>query len=85
MLATKSPIPDETGSASHATRLIGVADVRTMFGDISDMTLWRWLKDADLQFPKPIYVQRRRFWREAELIEWIGNRPRECGRDNTQK
>lgn len=77
MLAKKSPIPDETGAASHATRLIGVADVRTMFGDISDMTLWRWLKDADLQFPKPIYVQRRRFWREAELIEWISNQPTE--------
>ena len=50
--------------------------------DISDMTLWRWLKDANLNFPKPIYVQRRRFWREAELIEWISNQPREMSDGN---
>lgn len=77
MLAIKIPIPDEIAEAGRPHRLIGVADVRIMFGDVSDMTLWRWLKDVDLEFPKPIYVQRRRFWREAELIEWIGNRPRE--------
>jgi predicted DNA-binding transcriptional regulator AlpA len=77
MLATDIPIPNKTADAGHANRLIGVADVRKMFGDISDMTLWRWLNDVDLEFPKPIYVQRRRFWREAELIDWIGNRPTE--------
>ena len=77
MLATDIPNLDETAVAGHANRLIGVADVRKMFGDISDMTLWRWLKDVDLEFPKPIYVQRRRFWHEAELIDWIGNRPTE--------
>jgi predicted DNA-binding transcriptional regulator AlpA len=77
MLATEFPIPDETAEVEQPHRLIGVADVRKMFGDVSDMTLWRWLKDADLKFPKPIYVQRRRFWREAELIEWISNRPTE--------
>ena len=59
-------------------RLIGAADVRAMFGDVSDMTIWRWLKDVDLNFPKPIYVQRRRFWRESELAEWIDCQPREA-------
>lgn len=77
MLSTKIPIPESTPASGQAHRLIGVADVRTMFGGISDMTLWRWLKDAELEFPKPIYVQRRRFWREAELIEWIANQSRE--------
>ncbi len=77
MLSTKIPIPDDTARTDLAHRLIGVADVRAMFGGISDMTLWRWLRDAELEFPRPIYLQRRRFWREAELIEWIGNRPRE--------
>lgn len=58
-------------------RLISASDVRQMFGGVSDMTIWRWLQDADLHFPKPIYVQRRRFWREAKLIEWIEKQPRE--------
>jgi predicted DNA-binding transcriptional regulator AlpA len=46
--------------------------VRTLCGDISDMTLWRWL--ATRNFPKPIYIGRRRFWREAEVIEWLDAR-----------
>jgi predicted DNA-binding transcriptional regulator AlpA len=48
-----------------------------MIGNVSDMTIWRWLKDEKLSFPKPIYVQRRRFWRESELLSWINNRPSE--------
>lgn len=67
---------DET-IARNPHRLIAAVDVRAMFGDVAEMTLWRWLKDANLNFPKPIYVQRRRFWREAELIEWINKQPRE--------
>lgn len=58
-------------AATSLYRLISIGDVRRMFGDVSDMTIWRWQQDADLNFPKPIYVQRRRFWRESELIEWI--------------
>lgn len=77
MLSTKIPVDVDTTRSGFEHRLIGVADVRSMFGGISDMTLWRWLRDADLEFPRPIYVQRRRFWREAELIEWIGNQPRD--------
>jgi len=75
MLATKIQSPEEPVEATKLHRLISVSDVRALFGNVSDMTIWRWLKDADLNFPKPIYVQRRRFWREAELIEWIDNRP----------
>jgi predicted DNA-binding transcriptional regulator AlpA len=34
---------------------------------ISDMSLWRWLHDKDLQFPQPIYVAKRRYFDEDEL------------------
>jgi predicted DNA-binding transcriptional regulator AlpA len=37
---------------------------------ISAMTLWRWLHDADLGFPRPIDIRRRRFFRLAELEAW---------------
>jgi predicted DNA-binding transcriptional regulator AlpA len=36
----------------------------------SDKTLDRWLKDEGLGFPRPIYIRNRRYFREAELIEW---------------
>lgn len=52
-------------------RRIPAAAVRVICGDISAMTLWRWLDDEDLNFPKPIYIGRRRYWREADVIEWM--------------
>lgn len=40
-------------------------------GGISDMTLWRYLNSQDVGFPKPVYVRRRRLFREADVAEWI--------------
>ena len=34
---------------------------------ISDMSLWRWLHDQKLLFPRPIYIRRRRYWLADEL------------------
>jgi hypothetical protein len=35
------------------------------------MTLWRWLADNKLNFPRPaLRVRDRRFWSEADLIAW---------------
>ena len=45
-------------------------DVRARYGGISTMTLWRWLRDPDLSFPQPRYINRRRYWDEAELDEF---------------
>lgn len=44
--------------------------VRARYGEISDMTLWRWLNDPDMGFPKPRYINRRRYWLEDELDEF---------------
>ncbi|YBV97399.1 DNA-binding protein [Phyllobacteriaceae bacterium JZ32] len=38
--------------------------------NITDMTLWRWLQDSELDFPKPTKINRRRYFLEAELIAW---------------
>lgn len=48
-------------------RLVGAAQTRRFFDDISDMTLWRWLENEELGFPRPIYINRKRYWRMAEL------------------
>lgn len=50
--------------------LIQAAEVRRIFGGISDMSLWRWLADPALDFPKPIKIARRRFWRSSEIAAW---------------
>tara|TARA_B100001971_G_scaffold207828_1_gene228588 strand:+ start:732 stop:941 length:210 start_codon:yes stop_codon:yes gene_type:complete len=47
------------------------AAVREICGGVSDMTLWRWLNDPALNFPKPIKIQKRRYWREADVSEWL--------------
>jgi len=50
--------------------LIHAAEVRRLFGDISDMTVSRWLKDEDLNFPRPIMIRRIRYWRRRQLLAW---------------
>jgi len=56
------------------TRVLSAAVVRHVCGGISDMTLWRWLNDPELGFPKPVYIGKRRYWQEAELEEWLAAR-----------
>lgn len=52
--------------------------VCTRFGGISDMTLWRWSHNPDLRFPKPIYIQRIRYWRRADLEAWEASRAQQA-------
>lgn len=51
-------------------------EVCARLGGISDMTLWRWVNDPDLNFPKPVYVRRRRLFKEEELEAWLEQRQR---------
>ncbi len=50
------------------------ASVRELCGGVSDMTLWRWLNDPKLAFPRPAYIAKRRYWREADVIAWLDAR-----------
>ena len=51
---------------SNKTLLTAPA-VRRRYDNVSDMTLWRWLHDQKLLFPRPIYIRRRRYWLADEL------------------
>jgi Predicted transcriptional regulator len=55
-------------------KIIQASAVRDLCGGISDMTLWRWLNDQAIAFPRPIYLGRRRYWREAEVLAWLDAR-----------
>jgi predicted DNA-binding transcriptional regulator AlpA len=43
--------------------------VRQRYGNASDMWLWRRLRD-DSEFPRPIEIRKRRYWKLSELIMW---------------
>lgn len=57
-------------------KLISSAAVREICGGISDMSLWRWLNDPAMAFPRPLVISRRRYWREADIANWIAERER---------
>jgi predicted DNA-binding transcriptional regulator AlpA len=44
------------------------ADIRRRYG-VSDMWIFRRLAD-DPEFPKPIVVKRRRYWKLSDLLRW---------------
>jgi predicted DNA-binding transcriptional regulator AlpA len=61
--------PGVTGRRSPTTRSkkkLPTRAVMSRYG-VSDRTVDRWVADPNLKFPKPIYIQRRRYWDEAEL------------------
>jgi hypothetical protein len=37
---------------------------------ITDRTLDRWLADSAMNFPRPLVINRRRYFSELELTEW---------------
>jgi predicted DNA-binding transcriptional regulator AlpA len=61
-------MPEFFDRLSH-DRLVGARQLQIRYG-VSDMSIWRWLNDQSLNFPKPIYIRRRRFWKLAELEAW---------------
>jgi len=50
--------------------------VLTRYG-ITDMTLWRWLADDGLGFPRPLKINRRRYFKEADLMAWERHRAKQ--------
>jgi predicted DNA-binding transcriptional regulator AlpA len=59
------------------SRHIAASTVKDICGGVSDMTLWRWLNDPTQEFPRPTYIRKRRYWREAAIREWWEVRSRE--------
>lgn len=70
-----SPITSNRDSSDD--EYIGAAKVKAWANNISDMTLWRWLNTPSLNFPKPIYINRRRYWRRSDIRDWLDAR-HEC-------
>lgn len=61
-----------------SNNMLIAAQVRKMCGGVSDMMIWRWTNKGRADFPRPIYIGRRRFWREEAIAAWWNTR--ECAK-----
>lgn len=52
-------------------KLLSAPAVREALGGISDMSLWRWLSNPELGFPRPIYIANRRYFYADEIEAWL--------------
>jgi hypothetical protein len=48
--------------------------VATRYG-VCLKTISRWSEDVDMQFPRPLYLRGRRYFRGADLLAWEERTP----------
>jgi predicted DNA-binding transcriptional regulator AlpA len=58
---------------SLCEKLITGPELRKRLG-VTDMTLWRWHHDAELNFPQPMKLRRRNYYRESDIAAWLAAR-----------
>jgi hypothetical protein len=44
---------------------------RDYFGNVSDMTIWRWRRDASVGFPPVVQIRRRNYISGRNLKEFV--------------
>jgi len=59
-------------------RLIPAKGVCERFGGISLMTLWRWLDDENMKFPRPTMIRNRRYFDSDEVEAFYDRMAREA-------
>lgn len=59
---------------NERTELLPSREVKKRLGDVSDMTIWRWLRDPELKFPVPVVISKRKYWPAAEIEDFIARR-----------
>jgi predicted DNA-binding transcriptional regulator AlpA len=68
VLPVMSPIITDS-IASEPPSLVQADVLKALLGGVSDMWLWRRLRDGTL--PKPLLISNRRFWRRDEIADYI--------------
>src|SRR6476661_6274397 len=46
------------------------AQTRGRTGNVSNMCLWRWMRDERVRFPAPVKINGRNYWRLGDLRRW---------------
>jgi hypothetical protein len=62
--------PQMTESTGHR---IPTRNVAQRYG-VSTRSVERWAADSRLKFPKPLVINRLKYWLEDDLVEWERNR-----------
>jgi len=70
-----------TGEAKTSPPHAGDDDVlltsrqtRERVGGVSNMCIWRWMRDERVQFPQPLQINRRNYWKLGDLRRWQASR-----------
>lgn len=59
---------------SQSTTLLTARDVRGRFGNISKITLYRWLQNDGLGFPTPVRINNALYFDQQEIEAFITSR-----------
>ncbi len=73
-------VVQEPPTNSTPPELRTASQVRRQLGGCTEVTLWRRVKDPDLNFPQPSRILGRLYFRGDEIDKWIEDRM-EAGRD----
>jgi predicted DNA-binding transcriptional regulator AlpA len=60
------PVDDDVFLTSRQTR--------ARVGGVSAMCIWRWMRDPRVQFPAPVKINHRSYWRLGDLRRWQAER-----------
>jgi predicted DNA-binding transcriptional regulator AlpA len=64
--ASPPPADDDT--------LLTSTQARARVGGVSTMCIWRWMRDPRVQFPHPVKITNRNYWRLGDLRRWQAER-----------
>jgi predicted DNA-binding transcriptional regulator AlpA len=54
--------------------LLTGTQTRARVGGVTTMCIWRWMRDPRVQFPQPIRINSRNYWRLGDLRRWQAER-----------
>ena len=60
----------DTDYATDDDTLLTSNQTRARVGRVSTMCIWRWMRDDRVQFPQPIQINKRNYWRLGDLRQW---------------
>lgn len=58
------------GAALKLANLMNIMETCEYIG-VSRPTVYRWMKDPVMNFPKPLHIGRRSGWRRADIDHWL--------------
>jgi predicted DNA-binding transcriptional regulator AlpA len=71
--------PSPTPPSPTDDALITAPEARRLAGGISDMSLWRWIRDGVV--PPPRIIRARRYWPRGEFLAALHSASRQSGKE----